>query len=142
MWKLLPSLLPMILGSNLLPMPFHWRHPSFASNPVTTPPRAVRDSKIVARDKAATAADAISEGAAGAAATIAVVVEDEEESADSAATFRRRNMLHHGLLKRLPVSLLPRKGTSRLFCPGSPWQSIATSLRGLRQPAFRLKITR
>jgi hypothetical protein len=142
MWKLLPSLFPMTQGSSLLPMPFHWRHPSFASNPVTTPLQAVRDSKIVARDKAATVADAISEGAVAAAATIAVVAEDAEESADSDATFRLRNTLHHGLLKNLPVSLLPRKGTFRLFCPGSPWQSIATSLQVLLQPAFQLKIAR
>jgi hypothetical protein len=82
----------------------------------------------VARDKAATAADAISEGAVDAGAIIAVVVEDAEESADSGAIFRLRNTLRHGLLRNLPVNLLPRMGTSQLFCPGSPWQSIATSL--------------
>jgi hypothetical protein len=142
MWKLLPSLRSMIQGSSLLPMPFHWRHPSFASNPVTTLLPAVRDSKIVARDRAATEADAISEGAVDAGAIIAVVVEDAEESADSGAIFRLRNTLHHGLLKKLPVSLLPRKGTSRLFCPGSPWQSIATNPQVLLQRAFQPKIAR
>src|ERR1700693_1034426 len=132
----------MIQGSSLRPVPFPWRHPSFARNPATTLRPVGRDLKVVARDKEATAADAISEGAAGAVATIEEVVEDAEENADSAATFRLRNTLLHGLLRKLPASLLPRKGTCRLFYPGSPWQSIATSLRGLRQPAFRLKIAR
>src|ERR1700732_748117 len=140
MWRLLRSLLSMIQGSSLRPMPFPWRPRSFARNLATTLRPVGRDLKIVARDKAATAADAISEGAAGAVATIAAAAEGAEANADSAVTFRLRNTLPRGLLEKTPVSLLPRKGTCRLFCPGSPWQSIATSLRGLRQPAFRPKL--
>src|ERR1700722_11809048 len=123
-------------------MPFHQRYRSFARSPATTLLRVVRDSKIAGRDKAATAAVAISAGAEGAVATIAVAAEGAEANADSAVTFHLRNMLPHDLLKKLPVSLLPRKGTCRLFCPGSPGQSIATSPPGLRQPVFRAQIAR
>src|SRR5580704_6130149 len=109
-------------------MPFHQRYRSIARSPATTLLRVVRDSKIVGRDKAATAAVAISAGAEGAAGIIAVAAEGAEANADSAVTFHLRNMLYHDLWKKLPASLPPRKGTCRLFCPGSPWQSIATGL--------------